>query len=79
MLDSMTLKDILDLGTNGLLVVFLGMLWARLNKVTDILIENGRQAAAERVVIARQAGLTTQTLHDEAQVIRRRFDHEKTG
>lgn len=36
---AMTLKDILDLGTTGLLMVTAVTLWRRLNKVTDQLIE----------------------------------------
>lgn len=36
---ALTLKDILDLGTTGLLIIIAVTLWRRLNKVTDQLIE----------------------------------------
>lgn len=39
LLAALTLKDILDLGTTGMLIVVAVTLWRRLNKVTDQLIE----------------------------------------
>lgn len=75
----LTLKDILDLGTNGLLVVFLWLLWQRLNYVTDFLIKDRIEAQAERRAIARQAGLTTQDLRQEAKSIRQQLENEKSS
>lgn len=79
MLDSLTLKDILDLGTSGMLIVFLGLLWQRLNKVTDILIENGKQASAERQVIAQLVGLTPKELQADAHQVRSRQGADRAG
>jgi hypothetical protein len=62
--DALQLKDFLTLGSNGLLTFFLYSLWKRLNTVTDVLIENGRVSSAERAVIAKAAGLTTQDLRN---------------
>lgn len=71
-MDALTVKDIATLGSNGLLTLFLFQVWRRLNAVTDVLIENGRQAAAERQVIAKANGLSTQDLRMEAAQIRAR-------
>lgn len=71
-MDALQLKDFLTLGSNGLLTFFLYQVWKRLNTVTDVLIENGRQASAERQAIAKANGLSTQDLRNEAAEIRRR-------
>lgn len=68
------LKDFLDLGSNGLLTLFLWQVWKRLNDVTDVLIENARQASAERQVIAKVAGLSTKDLSDEALAVRNQMN-----
>lgn len=72
-MDALALKDFLALGSNGLLTFFLYKVWERLNKVTDVLIENAQQAAAERQVIAKANGLSTQDLRQEAEAIRRQM------
>lgn len=71
-MDAWTLKDFIDLGSNGLLTFFLWQVWQRLNKVTDVLIENAQQSAAERAVIAKQAGLSTADLSAEARAVRQK-------
>lgn len=76
MLESLTLKDLIDLGMSGILLAFCFALWQRLNYVTDFLINDRKQAQAERRVIAKSAGLTTQDLSREARKVRERHDHE---
>lgn len=73
-MDAWTLKDFLDLGSNGMLTFFLYQLWTRLNKVTDVLIENAKQSAAERAVIAQQRGLTAEELLAHADTMRKRLE-----
>jgi len=75
-MDALTIKDVATLGSNGLLTLFLIQVWRRLNAVTDVLIENGRQAAAERQVIAKANGLSTQDLSREARRIRQSRQEE---
>lgn len=69
MFEGITITDILDLGTSGLLVLFLWKLWERLTHVTDRLLELAEQAQAERLVIARMNGLETQDLKHDAAII----------
>jgi len=69
-MDALQLKDFLTLGSNGLLTFFLYQVWKRLNEVTDVLIENNKQAAAEREAIAKASGLSTQELSHEVALIR---------
>lgn len=47
-MDNLTLKDILDLGVNGLSIVGLWLLWGRLTVVTDRLFSYLEQAKDER-------------------------------
>jgi len=75
-MDALTIKDIATLGSNGLLTFFLIQVWRRLNAVTDVLIESSRQAAAERQVIAKANGLSTQDLSHAAAQIRRSRQEE---
>lgn len=43
-MENIILKDVLDLGFNGVILAICGLLWHRLNKVTDILIETRKEA-----------------------------------
>lgn len=70
MFEQITLKDVLDLGMQGVLLVFVGALWQRLNKVTDAFIEDRQQAAAERQVIAQAYGVTPDELATMARKVR---------
>lgn len=70
MFEPVALKDLIDLGTSALLTFFLWQVWARLNKVTDVLIEDRKQAAAERQVIAQAYGVSPDELQSRAQIIR---------
>jgi len=72
-MDALQLKDFLTLGSNGLLTFFLYSVWKRLNTVTDVLIENGRTASAERAAIAKAAGLSTQDLRDAVSEAQRKM------
>lgn len=69
MLEALTLKDILDLGMQGILLVFVYALWQRLNTVTDRFFEDREAASAEREIIARLAGLEPAELHSEASYV----------
>jgi hypothetical protein len=51
------LKDILDLGGQGVLLFLLWQVWQRLNTVTDILIEDRRRAEAQRFAIMENQGI----------------------
>lgn len=73
----MTIKDILDLGTTGILAVGVWALWTRLSSVTDRVFNMLEQGQAERQVIARQNGLSTQDLRAEAAKVRKRMEAEK--
>jgi hypothetical protein len=75
--DALQLKDFLTLGSNGLLTFFLYSVWKRLNTVTDVLIENGKQSAAERAALARAQGLDTQELAKSAAQIRRTLERQE--
>lgn len=66
----MTLKDVLDAGSTGILAAGVWLLWARLNAVTDRLFGYLEQGAAERQVLARQIGLSQQDLHKQSAEIR---------
>jgi hypothetical protein len=77
MLETLTLKDLIDLGMSAILLVFCWLLWNRLNYVTDFLIKDRIEAQAERRVIAKNAGLTTQDLSREAKAVRQRYEHEE--
>lgn len=70
MFEAVTLKDILDLGMQGILLAFVGALWQRLNKVTDAFIEDRRQAAAERQVIAEAYGVSPAELAERTRKLR---------
>lgn len=71
-MEVLTLKDIVDIGSNGFLIYLVLRLLARIDAVTDRLLDNAEQASAERKVIARQNGLSTQDLTVEAQKVRQR-------
>jgi hypothetical protein len=75
-LETLTLKDLIDLGMSAILLVFCWLLWNRLNYVTDFLINDRKQAQAERRVIAKNAGMDTKDLSREAKLIRQRYEHE---
>lgn len=72
MLETLTLKDVLDLGAQGIMAVAVVALWLRLNKVTDRWLDEKEQESAEREVLARLAGWTKQDLSAEAQRVRER-------
>ena len=74
----MNIKDILDLGTTGLLAVGVWALWVRLNTVTDRMLDQLEQGRAERLVIARQNGLSTQDLSAQAQEIRAKAKQDRS-
>ena len=48
MLETLTLKDVLDLGMQGVLLVFVFALWRRLNEVTDMFLKDRVEAKAQR-------------------------------
>lgn len=75
-MDALTLKDIIDIGTSGMLLLFVYMLWQRLNVVTDKIFSYLQEGAAEREVIAKELGLTTQQLTIASEVVRRRMSVE---
>lgn len=56
MLDTIVLKDILDLGFNGVILVICALLWIRLNKVTDILINIAEDASLSANEVRRALG-----------------------
>lgn len=58
----MTIKDILDYGTTGVLAVGVWALWIRLNTITDRLFTLLEAAAVERAAIAKSQGLDTQQM-----------------
>lgn len=68
----MTLKDVLDAGSTGILAAGVWMLWMRLNTVTDRMFNYLEQGAAERQVLAQQVGLTTGDLSAAAAEVRRK-------
>jgi hypothetical protein len=77
MMDALQLKDFLTLGSNGLLTFFLYKVWARLNQVTDVLIEANKQSSAERGALAKAQGFDTQDLAREAARIRLRRERQE--
>lgn len=56
MLDNILLKDILDLGFNGVILAICALLWVRLNKVTDILIDVAKDANTSAQEVRRALG-----------------------
>lgn len=55
-MDNVTIKDVLDLGMNGVLLFFVIKLWDRLNKVTDIFINDRKAQRADSQAIANSTG-----------------------
>lgn len=55
-MESLNLKDIVDLGTSGMLLVFLWQVWKRLNTITDIMIAERARAEMGRQNIANAVG-----------------------
>lgn len=61
-MESLTLKDLADLGATGFLGVAVYMLWRRLGEVTDRLFQYLEEGRRDREEIARAAGVSTQDL-----------------
>lgn len=80
MLESLTLKDLLDLGMQGVLLAGLIVVWRRLNEVTDRILNDRERADAEREVIAALQGMPAHDFHREASYVierRKRLDAGK--
>lgn len=54
--ENIILKDILDLGFNGVILAICGLLWVRLNKVTDILIGIAESTEVRAAEVRRSLG-----------------------
>lgn len=78
-MDSLTLKDILDLGLQGILLVFVYALWQRLNAVTDRWFDYQEKADAEREVLATLSGIPAMDFHREASYVRERRKRLENG
>jgi len=71
-MEQIALKDLLDLGSNGVLAYVVFRLYDRLNAVTDRLFAYLERASDERQAIAQANGLNTQDLSDAAAEVRQR-------
>jgi hypothetical protein len=72
MVDSETLKFIIEAGGNGFLIYLVLRLLSRIDAITDRILNNQEDAAIERAVIAKASGLDTQDLRFAVQQERRR-------
>jgi hypothetical protein len=70
MLEQVTLKDLIDLGTSGMLVFFLWKVWDRLNEVTDVVLKDRYQAAVEREIIAEANGVSRDELRARVNIMK---------
>ena len=70
----MTIKDVLDYGTTGILAVGVWALWLRLNSITDRLFGYLEDARIERAVSAKSNGLDTQDLERARREATRRTE-----
>lgn len=71
------LTQVAQLGATGILLVILFFLWQEFREQNKFIRDQLLQLEAERVVLARQIGMTTQQLTSEAQVVRRAMDNAK--
>lgn len=71
MVDGETLKFLIEAGGNGFLIYLVLRLLSRIDAITDRLLANQEQAAAERAAIAKEVGLTTQDLTLAVQLARK--------
>lgn len=62
MIDNETLKFLIEAGGNGFLIYLVLRLLSRIDAITDRILTNQEQAAAERAVLASAVGLETQDL-----------------
>jgi hypothetical protein len=70
--DAELLKFLVDAGSNGFLIYLVLRLLTRIDAITDRILANQEDAAAERAVIAKNAGLETQDLSIAVQEYKRR-------
>lgn len=71
-MENIALKDLLDLGSNGVLAFVVFRLYDRLNAITDRLFEYLEEGRADRKLIAEANGLSTKDLSDaRAEAVRR--------
>lgn len=66
-LENLTIKDLIDWGTSGMLLFFVYKLWQRMNFVIDKLFGYLEDAKAERKAIAAASGMDTQDLSREVR------------
>lgn len=67
-MENLTLKDIIDLGTSGMLLFFLWQVWTRLNLITDIMIAERARSAMDRQAIAQAVGARMPVMPDTQEV-----------
>ena len=61
-MDAQLLQFLVDAGGNAFLIYLVLRLLSRIDAITDRILANQEQGAAERAVIAKEVGLTTQDL-----------------
>lgn len=71
------LTQISQLGATGFLAVVLYFLWQEFKEQNKFIREQLLESQAEREVIAKNIGMTTQELKHETMVVRARMDTER--